>query len=238
MRIRKVSAAKWSALVRLIVIAAAIVTAMPAHAQEASLTGTITDYDGRRAARRDGHRSAHRHRQHLRRCDRRGRRVPPARAGRRLPRVRRALRLCHGRPHDLAARRADGGRESADVDGGVAGIGHRQRTGAAGRRHHILGGQGDRFAAGQRPSRERPQLGRPRHAGARQPSERLDRRAGDAGGNGRRGDLSAQRRRPARDAEPDRAASASRSTARTRSPSSSSSRTASMRRRAARWACR
>ena len=46
MWIRKRSAARWSALVRLILIAAAIVTAMPAHAQEASLTGTITDATG------------------------------------------------------------------------------------------------------------------------------------------------------------------------------------------------
>ena len=46
MRIRKRLAVKWSALVRLIVIAAAIVTAMQAHAQEASLTGTITDTTG------------------------------------------------------------------------------------------------------------------------------------------------------------------------------------------------
>ena len=47
----------WSALVRLIVIAAAIVTPMPAHAQEAALSGHDHRRDRRRAARRDRDRS-------------------------------------------------------------------------------------------------------------------------------------------------------------------------------------
>ena len=203
MRIRKVSAAKWSAL------GAADRDRRrdrDCHAGERAGSfahGHDYRYDGRRAARRDGDCSAHRHRQHLRRCDRRGRRVPPARAGRGLPRVCRAFRLCRGRPHDLVARRTNGARESADVDGRPGGIGHRQRS----RRRWSTPLFHRRQAIDPRQVRssgERTQLGRPCHAGARQPPERVDRRAGDAGGSSRRGNFSAQRRRPARHPEPDR----------------------------------
>ena len=80
--------------------------------------------------------------------------------------------------------------QMAPADG--AGVGDGDRRSAAGRHHAVEPGKQHRRAAGAGPAGQRPQLHGPDAAGRRQPSEL---RGGNAGG-----ELSAERRRPAGDA--------------------------------------
>ncbi len=139
--------------------------------------------------------------------------------------------LCDAGAHRPAgAGRPAGGRQPADVAGHASGIGDGHRRSAADQRDPVEPGKHDQRRAGREPAAQRPQLGGPDAPLGRQQTELRGRDAGR--------ELSAERRRPAGHTAHRARASASRGSARTRSPSSRSSPTGSTRGRGARPACR
>ena len=165
-----------SAIVPLVALPAAV------FAQEATLSGTVTDSTGGVLPGVTDHRRARIVGQHLRRRHRRARRVPLAGSNRRIPRDGGAPGLRHGGAHREPARGPDRRGEHPDAAVGGAGIDHRHGRGAARRRGDLDARRQHRPPPDAGAADQRPQLDGPVDSGAGQPAERAEQHPAVAAG--------------------------------------------------------